>query len=108
VASNALATAKEAFAAVPFIRAVQIVAVERREGMVRRAKLVPLCFFRVRRSEFDAVDWSKPAFETLEGIEGVLVDACPDNSGMGAIDLEDEQDVRDIVREVAEALECRS
>lgn len=107
VLSNALATAKEAFATAPFIGTVQVIALERREGLIRRPQILPLIAVAIDRAELDRWDWEVPALDLLADHDPAFF-ALDEELGLEPLDLEDEPAIRAVVEEVAETLECRA
>jgi hypothetical protein len=109
VFSNALASAKEALAVCPKLSQVQVVAVERREPVLRkRAKLVPLCLLRVTRDELAAIEWSSAGIGIFEALAHTRYELDEHGRGLRPIDLGEEPDVQAVVAAVAEALDCRT
>jgi hypothetical protein len=77
-------------------------------GIVRKDKLVALCLFRLLRADLETLDWGRSPLDVFEEIEAALCELSTNDDRLMPIDLDDEEEVREVVRAVAESLKCRA
>ena len=109
MASNVLATVKEAFAAAPGINRVVVVAV-RKDEVPRASRPLLSCLYcgRFKRGRFERLDWSRsdPLTE-ISLVPQALIERKGRTAEVVPLDLSDAPDLAAVVRDAAEALDCK-
>ena len=108
LASNVLATVKEAFAVAPSINQVAVIVV-RKDKQPRLTRPVLSCLYcgRFERSRFKQLDWSRidPLAEILNASDAFM-QRKGRTAEVAPLDLSDVPDLATILRSAAEALSC--
>jgi hypothetical protein len=109
--SNLLVTAKEAFAVCPSIDEIGLAAIRATRDLARGDEIVePVFLGTVRRDQFDGIHWENVVaiaalLETAAGKIGMKPKGA--NKTLHGLDLIDEVDEREFIRQIADGLGCR-
>ncbi len=110
LASNALATAKEAFAVAPGISRVAVMVV-RKDESPQTARPVLSCLYcgRFERRRFQQLDWSRvdPLVE-LSNSPDALIERKGRTVEVAPLNLSDAPDLAAVLRSAADALDCEA
>jgi hypothetical protein len=106
LASNVLATAREAFAVTPNISTVAVLTVCKDDSVGGIPMAAPLCLAAFQRALVERFDWKRlDPLKTVEAATPCLLNRRGSTGELAPLDLTDEPDVAAVLRGFSEMLE---